>query len=170
MQWHSRTGRIAVSAMFAALALIFSYIEAILPLSTVIPGVKLGIANLVVILALYNMNFRYAMGINVIRILVAGLLFNGLFGALYSLAGGVVSLTVMWLLKKTGLFSMAGVSMAGGVAHNMGQLLVASALVSNLKMFVYLPVLMFSGIAAGILIGIIASVVNERVPKDVFAK
>lgn len=170
MQWHSRTRRIAVSAMFAALALIFSYIEAILPMSTGIPGVKLGIANLVVILALYNMNFRYAMGINVIRILVAGLLFNGLFGALYSLAGGVVSLTVMWLLKRTGLFSMAGVSMAGGVAHNMGQLLVASALVSNLKMFVYLPVLMFSGIAAGILIGITASVVNERVPKDVFAK
>lgn len=170
MQWHSRTRRIAVSAMFAALALIFSYIEAILPLSTGIPGVKLGIANLVVILALYNMNFRYAMGINVIRILVAGLLFNGLFGALYSLAGGVVSLTIMWLLKRTGLFSMAGVSMAGGVAHNMGQLLVASALVSNLKMFVYLPVLMFSGIAAGILIGITASVVNERVPKDVFAK
>ena len=170
MQWHSRTRRIAVSAMFAALALIFSYIEAILPLSTGIPGVKLGIANLVVILALYNMNFRYAMGINVIRILVAGLLFNGLFGALYSLAGGVVSLTVMWLLKRTGLFSMAGISMAGGVAHNMGQLLVASALVSNLKMFVYLPVLMFSGIAAGILIGITASVVNERVPKDVFAK
>lgn len=170
MQWHSRTRRIAVSAMFAALALIFSYIEAILPLSTGIPGVKLGIANLVVILALYNMNFRYAMGINVIRILVAGLLFNGLFGALYSLAGGVVSLTVMWLLKRTGLFSMTGVSMAGGVAHNMGQLLVASALVSNLKMFVYLPVLMFSGIAAGILIGITASVVNERVPKDVFAK
>ena len=129
MQWHSRTRRIAVSAMFAALALIFSYIEAILPLSTGIPGVKLGIANLVVILALYNMNFRYAMGINVIRILVAGLLFNGLFGALYSLAGGVVSLTVMWLLKRTGLFSMAGVSMAGGVAHNLGQLLVASALV-----------------------------------------
>lgn len=170
MQWHSRTRRIAVSAMFAALALIFSYIEAILPLSTGIPGVKLGIANLVVILALYNMNFRYAMGINVIRILVAGLLFNGLFGALYSLAGGVVSLTVMWLLKRTGLFSMAGVSMAGGVAHNMGQLLVASALVSNLKMFVYLPVLMFSGIAAGILIGVTASVVNGRVPKDVFAK
>lgn len=170
MQWHSRTRRIAVSAMFAALALIFSYIEAILPLSTGIPGVKLGIANLVVILALYNMNFRYAMGINVIRILVAGLLFNGLFGALYSLAGGVVSLTVMWLLKRTGLFSMTGVSMAGGVAHNMGQLLVASALVSNLKMFVYLPVLMFSGIAAGILIGITASVINERVPKDVFAK
>ena len=170
MQWHSRTRRIAVSAMFAALALIFSYVEAILPLSTGIPGVKLGIANLVVILALYNMNFMYAMGINAIRILVAGLLFNGLFGALYSLAGGVVSLTVMWLLKKTGLFSMAGVSMAGGVAHNMGQLLVASALVSNLKMFVYLPVLMFSGIGAGILIGITASVVDSRVPKDVFGK
>lgn len=168
MQWHSKTRRIAVSAMFAALALIFSYIEAILPLSTGIPGVKLGIANLVVILALYNMDFKYAMGINVIRILTAGLLFNGAFGALYSLAGGVLSLTVMWLLKKTGLFSMAGVSMAGGVAHNMGQLLIASALISNLRMFIYLPVLMFSGLAAGILIGITATIINDRVPKHVF--
>ena len=165
-----RTKRLALSSMFAALALIFSYIEAILPFSVGIPGVKLGIANLVVIIALYEMGLRYALTINVIRIFVAGLLFNGLFGAVYSLAGGLLSLLIMWLLKKTGLFSMIGVSMAGGVAHNMGQLLVASALVSNLKMFVYLPVLMFSGIAAGILIGITASVVNERVPKDVFAK
>lgn len=170
MQWHNRSEKIAVCAMYAALALIFSYIEAILPLNTGIPGVKLGIANLVVILALYNMNFKYAMAVNVIRILTAGLLFNGFFGAIYSLAGGITSLTVMWLLKKTGFFSITGVSMAGGVAHNMGQLLIASALVSNLRMFIYLPVLMFSGIAAGILIGITAALLNERVPKHVFRK
>ena len=87
--------------MFAALALIFSYVEAIIPFSVGIPGVKLGIANLVVIIALYEMNFRYAFTINIIRILVAGLLFNGLFGAVYSLSGGILSLVIMWILKKT---------------------------------------------------------------------
>ena len=95
-----RTKRLALSSMFAALALIFSYIEAILPFSVGIPGVKLGIANLVVIIALYEMGLRYALTINVIRIFVAGLLFNGLFGAVYSLAGGLLSLLIMWLLKK----------------------------------------------------------------------
>lgn len=95
-----RTRRLAVSAMFAALALIFSYVEAIIPFSVGIPGVKLGIANLVIIIALYEMNMKYAFTINVVRIFVSGLLFNGLFGALYSLSGGIVSLLVMWLLKK----------------------------------------------------------------------
>ena len=163
-----RTRLLAIGAMFACLALIFSYIEAIIPFNAGIPGVKLGIANLVVIIALYNMGPRYAFTINCIRILVAGLLFNGAFGAVYSLAGGVLSFLIMWGLKKTNLFSMVGVSMAGGVAHNMGQLLVASAIVSNLKMFLYFPVLMFSGLASGIMIGIVAHVIDNRVPKQLF--
>ncbi len=163
-----RTKRLALSSMFAALALIFSYIEAMLPFSVGIPGVKLGIANLVVIIALYEMGLRYALTINVIRIFVAGLLFNGLFGAVYSLAGGLLSLLIMWLLKKTGLFSMIGVSMAGGVAHNMGQLLIASAIVSDLRMFLYFPVLMFSGIASGIAIGFVSCVIDKKLPKSLF--
>ena len=162
------TKKLTTAALFAALALIFSYIEAILPLSVGIPGVKLGIANLVVLIALYRADFRTAMGINVIRILVAGLLFNGVFGMLYSLAGGMLSLFVMYLLKKTNLFSVTGVSMAGGVAHNMGQLLVASFVVSNLRMFFYLPILMFSGIISGILIGITAYFVNKKIPTSIF--
>lgn len=163
-----RTKRLALSAMFAALALIFSYVEAIIPFSVGIPGVKLGIANLVIIIALYEMNGKFALVINVVRILVAGLLFNGLFGALYSLAGGLVSLAVMWALRKTGLFSMVGVSMAGGVAHNLGQLLVAALIVSNMKMFLYFPILMFSGIISGILIGIVAYIIDAKVPKQLF--
>lgn len=163
-----RTKYLAMSAMFAALALIFSYVEAIIPFSVGIPGVKLGIANLVILIALYEMNLKYAFTINVVRILVAGLLFNGFFGAIYSLAGGLLSLFVMWLLKKTGLFSMVGVSMAGGVAHNMGQLLIAAAIVSNLKMFLYFPILMFSGIISGILMGIVAYVIDSKVPKSLF--
>ncbi|MGF6375994.1 heptaprenyl diphosphate synthase [Clostridiales Family XIII bacterium PM5-7] len=159
---------LALSSMFAALALIFSYVEAIIPFSIGIPGVKLGLANLVIIIALYQMNFRYAMTINMVRIFVAGLLFNGLFGALYSLAGGMVSLVVMWALKRTGLFSMIGVSMAGGVAHNFGQLLVASYIVSNLRMFLFFPILLISGMVSGILIGIVAYVINQKVPKSLF--
>lgn len=157
-----------MSAMFSALALIFSYVEAIIPFSVGIPGVKLGIANLVILIALYEMDLRYAFTINIVRILIAGLLFNGFFGAVYSLAGGLLSLLVMWLAKKTGLFSMVGVSMAGGVAHNMGQLLIASAIVSNLKMFLYFPILMFSGIVSGILMGIVACVIDSKVPKSLF--
>ena len=159
---------LAAAALFAALALIFSYIEAIFPLSVGIPGVKLGIANLVVLIALYKLNVKYAFSINIIRIFVSGLLFTGVFGAMYSLAGGMLSLAVMVLLKKTNLFSIVGVSMAGGFAHNMGQLLVASFVVSNFKMFLYLPVLMFSGIISGILMGILAYYVNKKVPANLF--
>ncbi len=164
----SRTKALALSAMFACLALIFSYVEAMIPFSVGIPGVKLGLANLVIIIALYEMNFRYALAINLVRILISGLLFSGMFGTLYSLAGGLLSLAVMWVLKKTNLFSMVGVSMAGGVAHNMGQLLVAAAVVSNLRMFLYFPILMFSGLITGILMGISAYIIDEKVPKNLF--
>lgn len=132
------------------------------------PGVKLGLANLVIIIALYEMNFRYAFAINLVRIVISGLLFSGLFGMLYSMAGGLLSLIVMWLLKKTGIFSMIGVSMAGGLAHNLGQLLVAAILVSNLKMFIYFPILMFSGIASGILIGVVSYVIDSKLPRSIF--
>ncbi len=157
--------RIALSAMMAALALIFSYVEAIIPFNFGIPGVKLGIANLVILTSLYVLSFRYTLSINVIRILVAGLLFNGFFGAMYSLAGGLLSLLVMALLKKTGLFSVVGISMAGGVAHNLGQLLVAALLVSTGKLFFYFPVLLFSGLISGILIGIVTYLILKRLPE-----
>lgn len=158
-----KTKRLAVSAVLASLGLIFSYIEAIIPFSVGIPGVKLGIANLVVIIALYLLGTSYAFSINVIRILVAGLLFNGAFGALYSLAGACVSLFVMIILKKTKLFSIVGVSMAGGVAHNVGQLLVAAAIISNIKIFLYFPVLLFSGMITGIIIGILSHLILKKI-------
>lgn len=157
---------VALAAMMAALALIFSYIEAIIPFNFGIPGIKLGIANLVILTSLYVLGTGYTFAINVIRILVAGLLFNGFFGAAYSLAGGLLSLAVMILLKKTGLFSTIGISMAGGVAHNLGQLLVAALIVSNMKLFFYFPVLLFSGIISGILIGIITYLILKKLPKS----
>ena len=154
--------------MFATLALIFTYVEVLLPINLGIPGIKLGLANLVIILALYNMNFKYAMTINLIRIFLSGFLFSGVFAMLYSASGGILSLVVMWLLKKSDRFSMVGVSMAAAVTHNFGQLLVAASVVSNLRLFIYYPVLVFSGIIAGIGIGVIAYIINDKLPGHLF--
>ena len=148
----------------ATLALIFSYIEVLIPFTVGIPGIKLGVANIVIIIALYYLGPRYAITVNVIRVLIAGLLFNGMFGAFYSLAGAVVSFIVMIALKKTNLFSVVGISMAGGVAHNLGQIVVATILVSNLKMFLYFPVLIISGVITGAIIGILAGLILKKLP------
>lgn len=158
----SRTGNVATIALLAALALIFSYVEAIIPYNPGVPGIKLGIANIVALVALYRLSAKHAASVNVIRILIAGLLFNGVFGALYSLGGAAISLLGMVALKKTDKFSIAGVSMAGGVLHNMGQLLVAALLLQDSQIFLYFPVLLFSGMIAGIVIGLGAAVICRR--------
>ena len=164
MDRRDRTSKLTIAALMAALALIFSYIEVLIPFNFGIPGIKLGIANLVIIVALYYLGTRYALLINVIRILIGGLLFSGVFGMLYSMAGALLSMLVMVLVKKCGLFSVTGASMAGGVAHNLGQLLVAAFLVSNLKIFVYFPVLVISGVVSGAVIGILAYLVLKKLP------
>ncbi len=163
-----RTVRLTMDAMFAAVALIFTYVEFLIPYSVGIPGVKLGLANIVILVVLYEMDLKNAAAVNLIRIAMAGLLFSGVFAMLYSLAGGMFSLLVMWALKKTGRFSMIGVSMAGGVAHNFGQLAIAVFVVSNARLFLYFPVLVFSGVAAGIGIGIIAYVIDRKLPRQLF--
>ena len=162
-----RTRRLAFGAMFAALALIFSYVEVLIPVPVPIPGVKLGIANLVILIAIYRMGFRYAFTINCVRIVIAGLLFSGVFGMIYSFAGGILSILVMYGLYRTKLFSMVGVSMAGGVAHNLGQLATACLIVSNIKLMSYFSVLLFSGLISGILIGVLAYIIEKRLPAEV---
>ena len=164
---NSSAKRVALSALFVALALIFSYIEAVTP-GVGIPGVKLGITNLVVVLALYKMNWKYAFTINIIRIVVSGLLFSGIFAMLYSLVGGCLSLLVMCLLKRTDKFSVVGVSMAAAVTHNFGQVLVAAFVIENMRMFLYFPLLLFSGIIAGIVIGILAWFLIKHLPNKIF--
>ena len=158
----TRTQRLAYSALLASLALIFSYIEVLIPFNFGIPGVKLGIANIVIIIALYYLDGRYALAINVVRVFIAGLLFSGVFGILYSLAGALLSLGTMVLLKRTERFSVTGVSIAGGVTHNLGQILVAAVVVGNIKVFVYFPVLIISGVISGAVIGILAQLILLR--------
>lgn len=160
----SNVRRVALTGLMTALALIFSYIEVLIPFNFGIPGVKLGIANLVVIIALYYLGNSYGFLINVARVIIAGLLFTGAFGMLYSLAGALLSFLVMVLLKKTSLFSITGVSIAGGVSHNLGQILIAAVVVGNIKVFVYFPVLIFSGIASGAIIGVVAWLILQRLP------
>ncbi len=160
--------KVSLSAILAALALIFSYIEALIPFNAGVPGIKLGIANLVILISLYTLGLGYTFSINLIRILVSGLLFNGFFGAVYSLAGGILSMFVMFLLKKTNLFSTVGISMAGGAAHNLGQLLIAALIVSNMKLFFYFPVLLFSGMISGIFIGVAAHLLLKKLPSRLF--
>lgn len=156
---------IAAAGLMASVALIFSYIEVLIPFNFGVPGVKLGIANLVIIVALYYLNGKYALVINAVRIFIAGLLFSGVFGIIYSLAGGMLSLAVMVLLKRTDLFSATGISIAGGVMHNLGQIIVASILVGNIRVFVYFPVLVISGVVSGFLIGILSFLILRRLPR-----
>lgn len=160
--------RVALTGMMAALALIFSYVEVLFPFNAGIPGVKLGLANLVPLIILYRLDARYAFAANLIRVILAGLLFSGLFAALYSLAGSLTSFLVMYLLKKTRLFSVIGVSTAGGVFHNLGQLIVAMLAVSGPQLIHYMPVLIISGMIAGIIVGIGASILLDRIPEKLF--
>lgn len=160
--------RITLSAMLAVIALMFTYVETLLPYDLGIPGVKLGLANLVILISLYKMNFRYAFLINMIRVVLASLLFAGIFAMLYSFAGATASLIIMTLLKKTNKFSLIGVSMAGGVFHNFAQLFVAGFIVSNMRIFAYAPILLFSGMVAGILIGIATLIIKEKIPASLW--
>ena len=148
--------KIAMGAMLTATALIFSYIEVLIPFNFGLPGIKLGLSNLIVIIALYRLGTGYAFLVNISRILLSGLLFGGMSAMIYSLAGGLLSFAVMWILKKTNLFSPIGVSMAGGVFHNIGQLTVAALITETGKIFLYMPALLISGTLTGVLIGIAA--------------
>ena len=143
----------AYLGLFAAVAIIFGYVESLVPVFTGIPGIKLGLANLAVLFILDRYSFKEAALVSVVRILVIGFMFGNLFSILYSLAGAALSLTVMDLLKKHSGFSLIGISVAGGVTHNIGQLIVAMIVVSNTSLMVYAPALLVSGVLAGILIG-----------------
>ena len=157
-----KNNRIAVGAMLTALALIFSYVEALIPIPLGIPGIKLGLANILILFALYLLDFRYAFCINLLRICLSGLLFGSIFSLFYSLCGGMLSLFIMYFLKKTNLFSIVGVSMAGGVFHNLGQIIVALIVVSTPQILWYFPVLLFAGIITGVLNGFIATLIIQR--------
>lgn len=154
----------AFLGLFSALAIILSYVESLFPVFIGVPGVKLGLANLAVLFILERYSWREALSVSGIRIIVTGFLFGNMFSILYSLAGALFSLTVMTFLKKKTEASLYAVSMAGGIAHNIGQILVAMAVVENLSLIYYVPVLLIFGMITGFLIGLLTHELLKRLP------
>lgn len=149
--------RTAELGLMLALALILSYVESLIPFSFGIPGIKLGLPNLIVLLLLYEKpntgGEREALLVNVLRIVLSGFLFSNLYAILYALAGAAFSFTAMYFGRRIHLFSMIGVSVLGGVFHNVGQILVAMAVVETLAVAYYVPFLIVAGTATGALLG-----------------
>ena len=155
--------KIAYRGVFLALALVCSYVESLIPISFGIPGVKLGLTNIVVILMLYTIGAKDAILISVLRIILAGFMFGNAFSIIYSLAGGILSFVVMLLLKNTGKLKILSISTAGGISHNVGQLIVAALVVENYNILFYVPVLIIAGIITGFLIGLLAGEIVLRI-------
>ncbi|MBR7073308.1 MAG: Gx transporter family protein [Eubacterium sp.] len=161
---NSKAKKAAFFGIMVALAFTFSYFESLIPFNIGIPGVKLGLANLVVVIALYFYGIKAAFPIALIRILLAGFTFGNVNSLLYSLAGGILSLLVMWAVKNTKL-SVIGVSILGGVTHNIGQLAAAALLMNTARIIYYLPVLLVAGTVTGFLIGTAAKLTLDKLDK-----
>ncbi len=155
--------QIGFLGMFLAFALLCSYIESLIPFSFGIPGMKLGLTNIVVVLLLYLYGPKEALLVSVARIILAGFMFGNAFGILYSMAGGLLSWLVMSLLVKIDRFHVYSVSICGGIFHNLGQILVAALVMESAGLFGYFPFLFAGGALTGLLIGIIAKEVYRRI-------
>lgn len=156
-------GRITILGMMVAVAMIFSYIETFIPINLAIPGIKLGLANIVTMIVLVEMGFKDAVIVSLIRVCLSSLLFGNISVMIYSLAGAAFSIIIMKLIETTKIFGVTGISICGGVAHNMGQLILAAVIMENQTIMGYAPVLLISGTVAGIIIGLIASIISRSV-------
>ena len=154
--------KVAILGVFLALALICSFGESLIPFYFGVPGMKLGLTNVVVLLLLYFFGAKEALLVSMMRILLSGFMFSNAFSILYSLAGGILSWAVMLLLKKTGRFHMVSISICGGITHNLGQILVAMVVVKNYYIFGYFPFLFIGGGITGLLIGLVAQEIYLR--------
>ena len=157
--------RVALDGILVALAMSFSYIETFIPFNFGVPGIKLGLANLVVLLGLTFLPAVDVLLISVVRIVLSSLLFGNVMSLWYSLAGGLLSFLCMWLLTRREGYSIIGISMAGGVMHNVGQIITAAIIVKTLQLTWYLPVLLVAGLVTGAIIGTVARLLMPRVQK-----
>ena len=160
-----KTKNVALTGLLIALALILSYLESLVPLSFAIPGVKLGLPNLVIVFALYRLRPGVAAAISLLRVALVALLFGSVLSLAYSAARAVCSFLVMVLLKKSGRFGCTGVSVAGAVTHNLAQIATAALLLETSALAWYFPVLFVSGTAAGICIGLLSALLVQRIPE-----
>lgn len=157
-----RTDRVAKMGLLLALGMILSYVEALFPIAPSMPGVKIGLANMLVVLLLYSYGWKNGVIYQLSRILLTAMLFGNLFSCVYSLTGAALSMAVMMGLKKSDLLDMAGISMSGGIAHNIGQLFIAYFIVQNTAIGWYMPVLLITGAVSGYVIGFISEILLKR--------
>lgn len=155
-------GEIAYLGVFISLALIFSYVESLIPIHFAVPGMKLGLANVVVVVALYKLGLKESFLISTIRVIVAGFLFSNLMTILFSLAGCTLSILAMSLLYRKEQISVMGISIIGAVFHNLGQVLIAIIVVESFQVMYYFALLLVSGVITGLMIGIIAYELMRR--------
>ena len=158
-----KASKLSLAALSVSLAMILSFVESQIPAFVAIPGVKIGLTNIVVIYALYKLGWKYAAVISFVRILLVGILFGNGVSIAYSLAGATVSFVVMVLLMRAKVFSTAAVSVAGGVMHNMAQIGMACIIMETNLLTYYAPFLLISGTLAGIAIGVISAIMIKRV-------
>ncbi len=161
------TRKIARMGLLTALALILSYVESLIPAFVAVPGVKMGLANIVVVFALYTLGPGEAAIVSIIRVLLSSLLFGSILSLSYSAAGAIISLLSMIIMMKTKIFGVTSVSVTGGVFHNLGQILVACLVLETDVLLYYLPVLILSGTITGAVIGIASSIVIKRLQKSI---
>ncbi len=159
--------KVSILGVMTALGIVLGWLESCVPITLGIPGVKLGIANLVALLVLYRFSLKEAAAVSVLRVLISSILFGNLAIGIYSLAGAMLSLAVMAILKKKTGLSVAGVSAAGGVAHNLGQILTAWIMMGTVAIFYYLPVLIVSGVIAGVLVGLAGAWLHRHLPMEI---
>ena len=160
------TNRIAVCGMMTSLAIVLGYIEHLIPFSIGIYGIKLGLANLAALIMLYLVDTKTAFAVHITRIILCGILFGNVFSLIYSASGGLFSFFIMALLKKTQKLSPTGISIVGGICHNIAQLTAAIFMVDELKIAFYLPVLLISGALAGTLVGVCSNTVIRKLGRD----
>lgn len=157
------TKKTAQLGVYIALAMILSYVESLIPFSFGIPGIKLGLTNVVTVIMMYTYGIPGALGVAVLRAVLSGFMFGNAFSIIYSVAGCVLSFIFMYILKKTNHFAIISVSAVGGVMHNVGQLIVAANVVKTYSVIYYAPVLIIAGVFTGIIIGIVSDEIVKRI-------
>lgn len=156
------TKRITEFGLLLAVSLVLAYLESLLPVMIAVPGVKLGLANVVTMLILYRRDGKSAFLFMTIRVILAGFLFSGMAGIIYSFVGGLFCILAMSLVKRFSFFSTLGVSMTGAIFHNMGQIIIALFVMENIHILYYFPVLCFTGVIAGLAIGYISELLIKQ--------
>ncbi|MBP3618892.1 MAG: Gx transporter family protein [Lachnospiraceae bacterium] len=161
------TKKIAVLGLCTAVALILAYVESMLPpLFHAVPGIKIGLPNIIIVFVLYRFGLKEAAVVSLIRMLAVSFMFGNMMALVYSLAGAFLSMLVMVLLKRLNILSVVGVSVAGGVFHNVGQILAAMILLGTAELGYYLIVLAITGTVSGIFVGLCGGVIEKRIPKN----